>query len=183
MASRYLDPAPGVDSRVLDESDEGCHEPPCPNRDARSGDLADLDHSPADDHLEPTLRPDRRDRERLNTLAGVDDGLDAIALHLGRAAVARPSSRATGRQKLYQTLSKGLLDLSYHDAIAITCWMQPVTEPYPADEDVWLRYNEINDIRRWGERLSSISSCYRHTVSRAPKKFDYLGRNPRVFEP
>ncbi len=50
--------------------------------------------------------------ERLNTLAGVDDGLDAIALHLGRAAVARPSSRATGRQKLYQTLSKGLLDLS-----------------------------------------------------------------------
>lgn len=61
--------------------------------------------------------------------------------------------------------------------------MQPVTEPYPADEDVWLRYNEINDIRRWGERLSSILPVTATRFLEAPKKFDYLGRNPRVFEP
>jgi hypothetical protein len=89
MACRYLDSATGVASRMLDERDQaGRHEPPSSNRDARPGDLADLDHAPTGDHLDPAPRSGRRDLERLDTLAGVDDSLDAIAFHPRSLAVA-----------------------------------------------------------------------------------------------
>src|SRR3954451_14859468 len=59
------------------------HEPAGPDRDSTPGDLADLDDPAARDDLDPSSSLGRRDLERLDALACVDHGLDAVSLHGG----------------------------------------------------------------------------------------------------
>ena len=67
---------------MLDERDEPArHEPPRPNRRAAARHLRDLDDATRGRHLDPTTGARRNDLERLHALPGIDDCLDAIALH------------------------------------------------------------------------------------------------------
>ena len=68
---------------MLDQGDEAAgHEASGADGRAAARDLADLDHAAGGRHLDPPPGPRRDDLERLRAaLAGVDDGLDAIAPH------------------------------------------------------------------------------------------------------
>ena len=82
VAGGDLDPSALVGGWMLDEGDEAVgHEPACPDRRARAGHLANLHDAARGDDLEPPAGPRGRDLERLRALAGIDDGLDSIALH------------------------------------------------------------------------------------------------------
>jgi hypothetical protein len=67
---------------MLDQGDEPVgHEPARADGLARARYLADLDHSARGHDLDPASCAGREKLECLDTLAGVDHSLDAIALH------------------------------------------------------------------------------------------------------
>ena len=76
--------------RVLDQRDEATrHEASCPHGRAAARDLGDLDHAAGGRHLDPSAVAGRDDLECLDTLAGVDHGLDTITLHRRHLIVTR----------------------------------------------------------------------------------------------
>src|SRR3954471_1537134 len=80
---------------MLDQGDQPVrHEPASPHRDSTPGDLADLDVAAARDNLDPSSSLGRGDLERLDALACVDHGLDAVSLH-GRILVPSTVLRET----------------------------------------------------------------------------------------
>ena len=82
VAGGDLDPAALVGGRVLHERDQPAgHEPAGPDRRAGARDLADLDDAARRHDLDPPPGLGGDDLERLDALAGVDHGLDAITLH------------------------------------------------------------------------------------------------------
>jgi hypothetical protein len=94
-----LKPVPGalldatalVGRGVLHEGDQPIRdEPTRSDRLPGAGHLADLDDTPRRHDLDPSTGASRDDLERLDALAGVDNGLDAIAFH----GCVRPLMRA-----------------------------------------------------------------------------------------
>src|SRR6476619_6561295 len=86
---------------VLDQGDDPAgHEARGPDRGAGPGHLADLDDAAAVGDVHAAARPGRRHLVGLDTVTGIDHGLDAIPLHWRPPRVAIPWAGAGNRGRL-----------------------------------------------------------------------------------
>src|SRR5580765_3448111 len=102
---------------MLDQRDHPAgHEPAGPDRRAAPGHLGHLDHPARGRHLETAAVLRRRDLEGLDALAGIDNDLDAIALH-ARTIAQRTIRHDTPRQEVIVRRWNGWADESRHPTL------------------------------------------------------------------